>query len=561
MTTISEFSAPRPAQILGGGLASLGTAGSVLPSVGGAASSSLYTCAGSNYVDGGLSRTIGSSLRPQTISSPPPAVRTFGTSTGTAITREATALSSYMGGSYVAQPLVSGSYVPTGAYVASGSYVPTGGRSLGTKSVYSSSAPVATGMLRNSSIGTVTSPVLLGSSTPMAGVVGGSCYTGSQSYETIVHPPVPMPASYQPGNVLSSIGTTPLDSTPYPLYSGLSPSPLSTVVQSIGTSAYSPVAGASYVPISNGLSSGLSSGLATSNGVVSTRPISREELLGTGHLITGEEAARAGPQKRPAASRADGLPPATVVTDARPLSYAAQPRAQLTSTGYAARSTSPLQADYGTQPAYDAYGTQPAYDAYGSQPAYDAYGSQPAYDAYGSQPAYDAYGAQPAYDAYGAQPEVYEAVEYVQPAGGPVVDPAPDVYGNGLGQDPYSAQHMMYEQQEMPAEQYMDGVPVSYAQYDDQPQDYIDDQGEPQGEPYTVLPVPDEYMQLLHNLQEIMDSTGCQIQAAEVPGTNEWEVSLFGSPAARRRAHERIENTIAAELSRAEGGMEYYDGN
>eukprot|EP00971_Amphidinium_carterae_P291976 5796031-Amphidinium_carterae.1 len=31
--------------------------------------------------------------------------------------------------------------------------------------------------------------------------------------------------------------------------------------------------------------------------------------------------------------------------DARPLSYAAQPRAQLTSTGYAARSTSPLQAD------------------------------------------------------------------------------------------------------------------------------------------------------------------------------------------------------------------------
>eukprot|EP00971_Amphidinium_carterae_P257752 5116211-Amphidinium_carterae.1 len=44
-------------------------------------------------------------------------------------------------------------------------------------------------------------------------------------------------------------------------------------------------------------------------------------------------------------------------------------------------------------------------------------------------------------------------------------------------EDPYSAQHMMYEQQEMPAEQYMDGVPVSYAQYDDQPQDYIDDQG------------------------------------------------------------------------------------
>jgi len=535
MTTISEFSAPRPAQILGGGLASLGT--------GGAASSSLYTPAATTYVDSGLSRTIGSSFCPQVISSPQTGVRTFGTS----ITREVTSLSNYIAGSQVAQPLLSGSYVPTGSYVASGSYVPLGGYSLGgTKGVYSSSSPVSTGMIRNaSSIGTVTSPMLLGSSTPIASV--GSC-VGGQSYETIVHPPVEVSPSYFASR--SAAATQPLDG----VYSTLSPSPLSgttigaspyvasasyDVVQgttlgtspyvasasydvfqgtTIGTSPY--VASASYVPISSGLSSGLTTGfsseLVNGNAVVSTRPISREEMLGTGHLITGEEAAQAGTTQRlPAAMRADGRPAATVVADARPLSYAGQP--QPVSTSYAGTGA-----------------------------------------AYGTQSVLADYGVQPAYDAYATHPEVYEAVEYVQPVAGETAA-AQDMYGSALVQDPYGGQPMMYDNQ--PAEQYMDGgIPVSYP-YDEQPQEYMDDQGEQQGEPYTVLPVPDEYMQLLNNLQEIMEQTGCRIEAAEPPpGTGEWEVSLFGSPEARGRAHEMIETTIAAELTRAEGG-EYYDNS
>mmetsp|Transcript_34503 Transcript_34503/g.77369 ORF Transcript_34503/g.77369 Transcript_34503/m.77369 type:complete len:403 (-) Transcript_34503:43-1251(-) len=73
------------------------------------------------------------------------------------------------------------------------------------------------------------------------------------------------------------------------------------------------------------------------------------------------------------------------------------------------------------------------------------------------------------------------------------------------------------------------------------------------GEPYTVLPIPDDYMRLIGSLRDIQDICGCRIEATKpVPGGTEWEVALYGTPEARARAHELIESTITEELSRNE---------
>lgn len=65
----------------------------------------------------------------------------------------------------------------------------------------------------------------------------------------------------------------------------------------------------------------------------------------------------------------------------------------------------------------------------------------------------------------------------------------------------------------------------------------------------TVLPIPEEYMAMLTNLEDIKRLTGCEILVNEpVPPGREWEVSLIGTPEARQEAHTMIEESISSQI-------------
>jgi hypothetical protein len=73
---------------------------------------------------------------------------------------------------------------------------------------------------------------------------------------------------------------------------------------------------------------------------------------------------------------------------------------------------------------------------------------------------------------------------------------------------------------------------------------------EPAAQTCTVLPVPQEYMAMLTNLDEIGQRTGCDIRAVPMAApSTEWEISLLGSPEVRSMAHQAIEDTLTAQLN------------
>jgi hypothetical protein len=75
-------------------------------------------------------------------------------------------------------------------------------------------------------------------------------------------------------------------------------------------------------------------------------------------------------------------------------------------------------------------------------------------------------------------------------------------------------------------------------------------EAEPASQTCTVLPVPQEYMAMLANLDQIGQRTGCDIRAVPMAApSTEWEISLLGSPEARSMAHQAIEDTLTSQLS------------
>jgi len=386
-------------------------------------------------------------------------------------------------------------------------------------------------------------PVVVSSSSPVSiGTmnIAGSGAASVPYSNVIVHPAQPMPGySVSAGLVSSAAAVT---STPMsPIVPSASAYGLSSRIGSYsGVSPYA-VAGGSYVsPVVERSNDPLLQG-----GVVSTRPISREELKGSGHLIDGDEAAAAGIYPRPAAS----VGALDMLSGPRVMEPQVQVMPQYEGE--------PGQFDGGQELSYPPQNLQPM--MYSSQPAY--YDAQPGvYEQPGMYEQPGAYEQPGVYEQPGIyeQPGVYEQYEPAYGPGGEQLVEQGVVYGE-------SQSGVMYSNQGIPQDAYLDGGDP-YGASDMQPAGGYDDLGDQsqmqQGEPYTVLPVPEEYMRMLQNLDAIEAESGCRIQTAEpLQGTAEWEVSLFGSPESRRIAHEMIENTIAEELSRAEAAGEYYEGN
>merc|ERR1712136_611906 len=78
-------------------------------------------------------------------------------------------------------------------------------------------------------------------------------------------------------------------------------------------------------------------------------------------------------------------------------------------------------------------------------------------------------------------------------------------------------------------------------------------EADPSSDVCTVLPIPQDYMEFLTNLDQIQEYAGCQIQVKQPDQeSGEWEISLFGSEAERTKAHEAIEETLRAALQQVD---------
>merc|ERR1719401_281121 len=70
--------------------------------------------------------------------------------------------------------------------------------------------------------------------------------------------------------------------------------------------------------------------------------------------------------------------------------------------------------------------------------------------------------------------------------------------------------------------------------------------------PYTVLPIPYEYLRTLYNLDPIQEVTGATIKVSPPESgaeNGDWQLSLFGTPTQRQQAHQAIEATINDSLN------------